>query len=57
MGRNKRLFKSLRNNRVVAIPTKKEKRVATDEYGNTIHDKNGQAVVEDVQMYHIIKMK
>jgi hypothetical protein len=42
---------------VVAIPSKKIKRVAEDVNGNVVRDKDGKAVVEEVQLYRIHKMK
>lgn len=57
MSGQKRLLKAIKNNRVVAIPSKKIKRVATDNNGNTILDKDGKAVEEEVQLYRIRKMK
>jgi hypothetical protein len=57
MSGQKRFEKAIRNNRVVAIPSKKIKRVAEDVNGNVVRDKDGKAVVEEVQLYRIHKMK
>ena len=57
MSGQERVLKAIKNNRVVAIPSKKIKRVATDNNGNTILDKDGKAVEEEVQLYRIRKMK
>jgi hypothetical protein len=57
MSGQKRLNRAIRNNRVVALPSKKVERVVTDDNGNTILDKNGEAVYEQVQLYKIKKMK
>lgn len=57
MSGQKRLNKLVKNNRVVAYPSKKIKRVATDQNGNSILDKDGNAVEEEVQLYRIKKIK
>ena len=57
MSGQKQLLKAVKHNRVIAYPSKKVKRVATDEYGNTILDKDGKAVEEEVQLYRIRKMR
>lgn len=57
MSGQKRLLKAVKNNRMVAIPSRKIKRVATDSNGNSIFDKDGKAVEEEVQLYRIRKMK
>jgi len=57
MSGKKKLLRATRNNRVVAIPSKKIKRVAKDVNGNVVRDKDGKAVVEEVQLYRIHKMK
>jgi len=57
MSAQKRLNKATRNNRVVAIPSKRIKRTATDTNGNVVLDKDGKAVEEEVQLYNIYKMR
>lgn len=57
MSGQKRLNKLVKNNRVVAYPSKKIKRVATDQNGNSVLDKDGKAVEEEVQLYRIKKIK
>lgn len=57
MSGKKQLLKAVKNNRVVAIPSKKVKRVATNENGNVVLDKDGKAVEEEVQLYNIYRMR
>lgn len=57
MSAQKRLNKATRNNRVVAIPSKRIKRTATDTNGNVVLDKDGKAAEEEVQLYNIYKMR
>ena len=57
MSGQKRLDRVTKHRRVVAFPTKKMKRVAEDVNGNAILDKNGEAVIEEVQLYRIKKLK
>ena len=57
MSGQKRLAKAIKNNRVVAIPSKKIKRLATDVNGNAILDKDGKAVEEEIQLHNIYKMR
>ena len=52
----KRLLKAIKNNRVIAYPSKKVKKTATDQYGNVVLDNNGKAIEEEVQLYKIRKM-
>jgi len=42
-----------RNKRMVAFPSRKKERVATDANGEVVRDKNGNAVTEEVQLYRI----
>ena len=56
MSGKKRLLKAIKNNRVIAYPSKKVKKVATDQYGNVVLDNNGRAIEEEVQLYKIRKM-
>lgn len=53
MSGKKKLERATRAKRVVATPTKKVKRYATDNNGNVVLDKNGKAVEEEVQLYRI----
>ncbi len=55
-GKNK-LERAIRNNRVVALPSKKIEREAIDANGQTIVDKNGDVVTETIQLYKIKKMR
>lgn len=57
MSGKKRLEKAIRNNRVVAIPSRKKEVVKTDENGQPLKDKNGEVVVEKTQLYNIHKMR
>ena len=57
MSGKKGLLKAIKDKRVVAYPSKKIKRVATDNCGNAILDKDGNAVEEEVQLYRIRKMR
>ena len=57
MSGQKRFEKALRNNRVVAIPGRKKEVVKTDENGQPLKDKNGEVIVEKIQLYNIHKMR
>lgn len=57
MSGQKRLEKAIRNNRVVAIPSRKKAVVKTDENGQPLKDKNGEVVVENTQLYNVYKMR
>jgi len=57
MSGQKRLEKAIRNNRVVAIPSRKKEVIKTDENGQPLKDKNGELVVEKTQLYNIHKMR
>ena len=57
MSGKKKLERAVRNNRVVALPSKKIEREAVDANGQTIVDKNGDVVTETVQLYKIKKMR
>jgi len=57
MSGQKRFEKAIRNNRVVAIPSRKKEIVKTDENGQPLKDKNGEVVVENTQLYNIYKMR
>jgi hypothetical protein len=57
MSGKKKLERAVRNNRVVALPSKKIEREAIDANGQTIVDKNGDVVTETVQLYKIKKMR
>lgn len=48
-----KLNRETRNKRVVAIPIRKKERVVTDANGDVLHDKNGNKVTEEVQLYRI----
>ena len=57
MSGNKKLERAVRNNRVVALPSKKVEREAVDVNGQPILDKNGDVVTETIQLYKIKKMR
>jgi hypothetical protein len=58
MSGQKRLNRVTKNNRVVAIPSKKEKDYALDENGQIMKDpKTGEPIIKEVQLYKIKKMK
>jgi len=57
MSGQKRLEKAIRNNRVVAIPSRKKEVIKTDENGQQLKDKNGELVVEKTQLYNVYKMR
>lgn len=54
----KRLNKAIKNNRVVAIPSKKRKDYMLDENGQIMRDpKTEEPLVKETQLYKIKKMK
>jgi hypothetical protein len=54
----KRLNKAIKNNRVVAIPSKKRKDYMLDENGQQMYDpKTKEPLVKETQLYKIKKMK
>lgn len=54
----KRLNKAVKNNRVVAIPSKKRKDYMLDENGQQMYDpKTKEPLVKETQLYKIKKMK
>jgi hypothetical protein len=57
MSGKKKLERAVRNNRVVALPSKKIEREAIDANGQAIVDKNGDVVTETIQLYKIKKMR
>jgi hypothetical protein len=56
MSGQKRLNKAIRNNRVVALPSKKIERPILDREGNQMLDKDGVVQTETVQLYKIKKL-
>jgi len=56
MSGQKRLNKAIRNNRVVAMPSKKIERSILDREGNQMLDKDGVVQTETVQLYKIKKL-
>lgn len=56
MSGQKKLLKAVKNNRVVAMPSKKIERPLLDREGNQILDKDGVVQTETVQLYKIKKM-
>ena len=57
MSGKKKLERAIRNNRVVAMPSRKKEIVVKDFNGNEVKDKNGEVVVEKIQLYNILKLK
>jgi len=57
MSGQKRLNRVAKHNRVVAFPTRKVEREVTDNMGQPILDKNGNAMTEEVQLYKIKPMR
>ena len=57
MSGQKRLERATRNNRVVAMVGRKKEVVVKDGNGEPIKDKNGEVVVEKVQLYNIHKLR
>lgn len=58
MSGQKRLNKATKNNRVVAIPSKKRKDYVTDENGQIMRDpKTNEPLVKETQLYKIKKMR
>jgi len=57
MSGQKRLRNAMASKRVIAQPSRKVKKLATDEYGNVQFDSNGKAIEKEVQLYNIFKMK
>lgn len=54
----KRLNKAIKNNRVVAIPSKKRKDYMLDENGQQMYDpKTKEPLVKETQLYKIKKMR
>lgn len=53
MSGQKVLNRVTRHKRVVAFPSKKKERIVTDDNGNVVRDKSGNAVTEEVQLYRI----
>ena len=56
MSGQKKLLKAVKNNRVVAMPSKKIERPILDREGNPVLDKDGVVQTETVQLYKIKKM-
>ena len=56
MSGQKKLLKAVKNNRVVAMPSKKIERPILDREGNKIISKDGIVQSETVQLYKIKKM-
>jgi ABC-type enterochelin transport system substrate-binding protein len=57
MSGQKRFKKSIANNKVVAMPSRKKEITIKDNNGNNVLDRNGEKVVENVQLYNIYKLK
>lgn len=57
MSGQQKLNRAIRNNRVVAMPSRKIERTMTDENGHAILDKDGVAQTETVQLYKIKKLQ
>ena len=57
MSGQKRLNRAIRNNRVVAMPSKKKEVPILDRDGQNVLDKDGKPQVETIQLYKIKKLK
>jgi len=59
MSGQKRLEKACRNNRVVAVPSKKKRTdYLLDENGQQMYDKKtGEPLTKQTQLYNIVKMR
>lgn len=58
MSGQKRLNKAVKNNRVVAMPSKKRKDYVTDENGQQMYDpKTHEPLTKETQLYKIKKMR
>ena len=57
MSGQKKLLKAVKNNRVVALPSKKVERPILDREGSQVLDKDGVVQTETIQLYKIKKMK
>jgi hypothetical protein len=57
MSGQKKLLKAVKNNRVIALPSKKVERPILDREGNQVLDKDGVVQTETIQLYKIKKMK
>jgi hypothetical protein len=58
MSGQKRLNKAVKNNRVVAMPSKKRKDYVLDENGQQVYDpKTHEPLVKETQLYKIKKMR
>lgn len=57
MSGQKRLAKAVKNNRVVAMPSKKRKDYMLDENGQQVYDpKTKEPLVKETQLYKIKKL-
>ena len=58
MSGQKRLEKACRNNRVVAVPSKKRTDYVLDENGQQMYDKKtGEPLTKQTQLYNIVTMR
>lgn len=58
MSGQKRLNKAVKNNRVVAMPSKKRKDYVLDESGQQMYDpKTHEPLVKETQLYKIKKLR
>lgn len=58
MSGQKRLAKAVKNNRVVAMPSKKRKDYVLDENGQQVYDpKTKEPLVKETQLYKIKKLR
>ena len=57
MSGQKKLNRAIKNNRVVATPSKKRKDYVYDEFGQLMRDpKTNEPIVKEVQLYDIHKL-
>ena len=57
MSGQKKLNRAIRNNRVVAMPSKKKEIPILDRDGQNVLDKDGKPQVETIQLYKIKKLQ
>jgi hypothetical protein len=56
MSGQKKLKKACRNNRVIAVPSKKCTNYMLDEYGHVMYA-NNKPITKETQLYNIFKLR
>ena len=56
MSGQKKLNNAIKHIRVVAMPSRKKEVISKDANGNDVRDKNGEIVVEKIQLYNILRL-